>query len=77
MIGSSLEADIKISLPKIEYELLKEIDSKELFITSNVTENISSENNISINVEKKGTKCIRCWKIVGSVKDEKCQDVSK
>jgi Isoleucyl-tRNA synthetase len=73
VIGSSLEADIKISLPKIEYELLKEIDAKELFITSNVTQNISSENDISINVEKaKGTKCIRCWKIVESVKDEKC-----
>ncbi len=73
VIGSSLEAEVEISLPKIEFELLKEIDAKELFITSNVIQKISKENNIEIKVEKaKGTKCIRCWKIVEAVKDEKC-----
>ena len=73
VIGSSLEAEVEISLPKIEFELLKEIDAKELFITSNVIQKISKENNIEIKVEKaKGIKCIRCWKIVEAVKDEKC-----
>ena len=73
IIGSSLEADIEISLPKLEYDLLKEIDSKELFITSKVTQNLSKEKNISIIVKKaKGTKCIRCWKIVEKIKEGKC-----
>ena len=30
------EADVEIALPKSEFDLLKEIDAKELFITSNV-----------------------------------------
>ncbi len=77
IIGSSLEADIEISLPKFEHDLLKEIDSKELFITSNVTQNLSKEKDISVIVKKaKGTKCIRCWKIVEKVKEGKCSRCS-
>ena len=73
IIGSSLEADVEIALPKSEFDLLKEIDSKELFITSNVIHNISKENDISVTVKKaKGTKCSRCWKIVKEVKEGKC-----
>ena len=41
IIGSSLEADVDITLPKQEFDILKEIDAKELFITSNVNQNIS------------------------------------
>ena len=64
---------IEITLPKSEFDLLKEIDSKELFITSNVIHNISKENDISVTVKKaKGTKCSRCWKIVKEVKEGKC-----
>ena len=75
IIGSSLEADIEITLPKPEFDVLKEVDPKELFITSNVTQNISKDkkNEISVIVKKaKGTKCSRCWKIVEKVKEGKC-----
>ena len=69
---------MEISLPKAELDLLKEIDAKELFITSNVIKNISKEKEISIIVKKaKGTKCSRCWKIVDKVKDNKCSRCSE
>ena len=78
VIGSSLEADVEIALPKSEFDTLKEIDAKEFFITSNVTQNISKEKNMSIIVKKaKGTKCSRCWKIVEKVKDNKCSRCSE
>ena len=78
IIGSSLEADVEIALPKVEFDLLREIDAKELFITSNVIQNISKEKEISITVKKaKGTKCSRCWKIVEKVKDNKCSRCSE
>ena len=73
IIGSSLEADIEISLPKAEFDLLQEIDPQELFITSNVTQKISEDRNTSVTVKKaEGTKCSRCWKIVKKVNDNKC-----
>ncbi len=73
IIGSSLEADIEITLPKSEFDLLKEIDAQEFFITSNVVQNISKDENVSVIVNKaKGTKCSRCWKIVKNVKENKC-----
>ncbi len=78
IIGSSLEANVEIALPQEEFDLLKEIDAKELFITSNVVQNISKIKDISVIVNKaKGTKCIRCWKIVELIKDEKCSRCSK
>ena len=74
IIGSSLEADVDIVLPRQEYDFLEEIDAKEFFITSNVTKDISKKNDISVSVKKaEGTKCSRCWKIVKSVKEGKCQ----
>ena len=75
IIGSSLEADVEITLPKSEFDILKEIDAKELFITSNVSQNIlkDKKSEISVTVKKaKGTKCSRCWKIVEKVKEGKC-----
>ena len=73
IIGSSLEADIEIALPKNEFDHLQKTDAKELFITSNVTQNVAKENKISVIVKKaKGTKCSRCWKIVEKVEDKKC-----
>ena len=78
IIGSSLEADVEISLPKLEFNLLKEVDSRELFIISNIVQNISKEKDISIIVKKaQGTKCSRCWKIVKEVRDNKCSRCSK
>ena len=75
VIGSSLEADVEISLSKSDFDLLKEIDSEELFITSRVTQNIfkEKENGLTVAVKKaSGMKCIRCWKIVAQVKENKC-----
>ena len=78
IIGSSLEADIEISLPKSEFDLLKKIDAKELFIVSNLVQNISKEKEILVTVKKaKGTKCSRCWKIVEKVQNGKCLRCSK
>ena len=78
VIGSSLEADVTIELPKNEFDILKAIDAKELFITSNVTLNISKAKDLIINVKKaKGTKCSRCWKIVEKVKNDKCSRCSE
>ena len=75
IIGSSLEADVEINLPKAEFDILKGVDAQELFITSNVLQNLSKEKKeeISVTVKKaKGSKCSRCWKIVPEVKDDKC-----
>ncbi len=75
VIGSSLEADVEIGLPKTEFDILKKIDAEELFITSKVVQNIlkGKENELTIVVKKaNGTKCIRCWKIVEKVKENKC-----
>ena len=75
IIGSSLEAQVEISLPKTQYDILQTIDAEELFITSSVNQSISDKekSEIEINVKKaQGTKCSRCWKIVSSVKENKC-----
>ena len=75
IIGSSLEADVNISLPKNEFEILKTIDAEELFITSKVKKTLSNEKEkgLIITIKKAdGNKCIRCWKIVEKIKDNKC-----
>ena len=75
IIGSSLEADVNISLPKNEFEILKTIDAEELFITSKVKKTLSKEKEkgLIITIKKAdGNKCIRCWKIVEKTKDNKC-----
>ena len=80
IIGSSLEADVQISLSKKDYEILNSIDADEFFITSNVTKIVKDDlkDKLSISVKKaEGTKCVRCWKIVPSVKDNKCPRCSK
>ncbi len=80
IIGSSLEADVQISLSKKDYEILNSIDAEEFFITSNVTKIVKDDlkDKLSISVKKAdGTKCVRCWKIVPSVKDNKCPRCSK
>ena len=64
-IGSSLEAEIKITLDQKNYNLLDGLDLAEYFITSKA-EKIKSakEDELIIEVRKiSGTKCLRCWKI--------------
>ena len=78
IIGSSLEADVEINLPKLDFDILKEVNAKELFIISNFTQNISKEKDLSISVKKaKGSKCSRCWKIVEKVQNGHCSRCSK
>ena len=75
IIGSSLEADVKISLSKKDHEILNSVDAEELFITSNVTKTIQDDikDKLSISVKKAdGTKCSRCWKIISSESKNKC-----
>ena len=73
IIGSSLEAEVEINLPKVDFELLRNIDANELFIVSNVIQNLSSDKKMSVVVKKaKGSKCVRCWKIVAKIQDGKC-----
>ena len=73
IIGSSLEAKVEINLPKIDFDLLKEVDAKELFIISDLSQNLARDEEISVIVKKaEGSKCIRCWKIVSKVQDGKC-----
>ncbi|WP_440678664.1 isoleucine--tRNA ligase [Candidatus Pelagibacter sp. HIMB1611] len=64
VIGSSLEAEIKIHLDQNLENITKDIDFSELCITSKAE--VVYENNIDTNVlteKAKGTKCSMCWKI--------------
>ena len=66
-IGSSLEAEIKLSVGKEKYDLLQNLDLAEYFITSKA-ERIESKDE-KIEVKKAiGTKCKKCWKIL----EQKC-----
>jgi isoleucyl-tRNA synthetase len=65
-IGSSLEAEIKITTNNVNFELLQNLDLAEYFITSKA-EKIQSadQKEMKIEVQKAaGTKCPRCWKIL-------------
>ena len=64
-IGSSLEAEVKLSVNKDKFELLKDLDLAEYFITSKAEKVLINDDKIKIEVNKaKGNKCPRCWKIL-------------
>ncbi len=64
IIGSSLEASLKIKLNKKQLEVVKNLDLSELCITSSVEVEESNQNEIEIEtVKAKGEKCPVCWKI--------------
>ena len=68
-IGSSLEAEIKLTINKDEYELLDKLDLSDYFIVSKAEKRLSDSNVIKIEVKKaQGQKCERCWKIL----EKKC-----
>ena len=68
-IGSSLEADVKLSVNKNKFELLKNLDLAEYLITSKAEKVLSENTEMKIEVFKaKGEKCPRCWKIL----EDKC-----
>ena len=76
-IGSSLEAEIKITANSKNFELLKNLNLEEYFITSKA-EKIESSNKEMIKIEVKktsGTKCPRCWKILKK-KCTRCEEVT-
>ena len=65
-IGSSLEAEIKITAGDENFILLEGLDLAEYFITSKA-EKIKSSKKDEIKIEVKktdGNKCPRCWKIL-------------
>ncbi len=78
-IGSSLEADLEITINKKEFDLLDGLDLPEYFITSNATK-IKSKNDqdkTKIVVKKSiGKKCPRCWKILKN-KCSRCASIAK
>ncbi len=64
VIGSSLEADLRIFLDKNLEHISSDVDFSELCITSKAT--VSYEENCQTNVQTikaKGSKCPVCWKI--------------
>ena len=63
VIGSSLEAEIKISCKKEKFNLLDNLDLAEYFITSKAEKVISDKENIEVK-KADGIKCERCWKIL-------------
>ena len=63
-IGSSLEANLTISLNKKLFEIAEDIDFSELCITSKAKIQKDDSNEINVITEKaKGNKCPVCWKI--------------
>jgi len=64
IIGSSLEALLKIRLNKDNFEITKNIDLSELCITSSVQIEKTEQDEVLVETEKaKGNKCPVCWKI--------------
>ena len=64
-IGSSLEAEVKLSVNKDKFEFLKNLNLAEYLITSKAEKVLTQDNEMKIEVNKaKGTKCPRCWKIL-------------
>ena len=63
-IGSSLEAEVKLTVNKNKFELLKNLDLAEYLITSKAEKVSTSKEEMKIEVNKaRGDKCPRCWKI--------------
>jgi isoleucyl-tRNA synthetase len=74
-IGSSLEADISIYVKEKKFNLLKELDLEEYFITSKAKKIKDEKNELTIVVKKaNGSKCPRCWKILAD-KCLRCEEV--
>ena len=63
VIGSSLEAEIKINCKKEKFNLLDNLDLAEYFITSKAEKVLSDKENIEVK-KADGKKCERCWKIL-------------
>ncbi len=75
-IGSSLEAEIEITINKKEFSLMDGLDLAEYFITSKAKRIENTEDSETKIIVKKtvGDKCPRCWKIL-SGKCKRCDNV--
>ena len=75
-IGSSLEAEIKITVDGKNFDLLEGLDLAEYFITSKAEKiKLDGKKKLKIEVKKtNGTKCPRCWKIL-EAKCFRCEKV--
>ena len=76
-IGSSLEAELKITSNKEIFDLLDGIDLPEYFITSKADKFKNDiDDKLTIEVKKtSGTKCPRCWKIL-KTKCARCEEAN-
>ena len=73
-IGSSLEAEVKLSVSKNKFDLLNNLDLAEYLITSKAEKVLTQDDEMKIEVNKaKGNKCPRCWKIL----EQNCVRCSK
>ena len=75
-IGSSLEAELKITTDEKYFDALEKLDLAEYFITSKA-EKIKSNKKDEFKIEVRkatGTKCPRCWKILEK-KCTRCEEV--
>ena len=77
IIGSSLEADLTISIDEKNFNFLEGLDLAEYFITSKaVKQKTDKKGDLKIEVKKaEGSKCPRCWKIL-ETKCDRCQKVN-
>jgi len=76
-IGSSLEAEIKITTDSENFDLLDGLDLAEYFITSKANR-VKSQKKGEVKIEVKktnGNKCLRCWKILETT-CERCEKVN-
>jgi len=76
-IGSSLEAQLEISINKKEFSLLEGLDLAEYFITSSVKKfvNKTDQDKTKMLVKKAlGEKCPRCWKVLETT-CERCEKI--
>ena len=63
-IGSSLEANLKITLGEKFKNIVKDIDFSELCITSSANILFDDKSNIDVvTIKAPGKKCPVCWKI--------------
>jgi isoleucyl-tRNA synthetase len=63
-IGSSLEAELEISLDNKWHKITKDIDFSELCITSKAEISYTEDTDLSVKtIKAKGSKCPVCWKI--------------
>ena len=71
VIGSSLQAAVRLHVPATEAALISGIDLESLFITSAVE--VASTDAATVQVEvarADGGKCARCWKILPEITQE-------